>query len=98
MNTELIREIKENVYKILELFIGTELVVGDSLDNYYMTYRKAIMDELYKYKNEFSETTNDDYIDFKYKIDFTVGKNRIIEDITVVFQAPECIAVYVEIE
>lgn len=100
MNTELIREIKEEIYKKLESFIGTALPRPQSVDDntIYDRYRKTIMNEFYKYEHEFRKTTDKDYIDFLYKIDFTIGENRIIEDIEVIFEAPECIADIKEIK
>ncbi len=97
MNSELIRKIKEDIYKKLESFIGTKFVVGQSTDdNIYMNYRKVIIDEFRKY--ELSEIADNDYIDIVYKLHFTIDENRIIQDVTVVFKSPDFIADYEEIE
>lgn len=99
MNSELIRKIKEDIYKKLESFIGTKFVVGQSTDdNIYMNYRKVIIDEFRKYEYELSEIADNDYIDIVYKLHFTIDENRIIQDVTVVFKSPDFIADYEEIE
>lgn len=44
------------------------------------------------------ELFEDDETDLLYNLTFLVGKDRLIEDITIYFKLPECIADMKEIE
>lgn len=91
MNTELIREVKEIIYKKLESFIGTEL---DNTDEY-RKYRKIVLEEWEKHPELFE---NRDDTELMYNLTFTTSEGRMIDDITISFKSPECIADYKEIE